>query len=123
MFQNDMDYEGYLSDRELISRDAFHKKQLKIKVIEINENTRDYSKYGDRVLIDKILLIIQNLETDEIEEKELDIEDLEKRMKKERLFSSSNRWIPRSDIRNNFIVGNRHFFLLSDAISLDIIAF
>jgi hypothetical protein len=118
-----MGYEGYLSDRELISRDAFHKKQLKIKVIEVNENTRDYSKYGDRILIDKILLIIQNLETDEIEEKELDIEDLEKRMKKERLFTSSNRWVPRNDIRNNFIVGNRHFFLLSDAISLDIIKF
>ncbi len=118
-----MDYEGYLSDRELISRDAFHKKQLKIKVIEVNENTRDYSKYGDRILIDKILLIIQNLETDEIVERELDIEALEKRMKKERLFTSSNRWVPRSDIRNNFIVGNRHFFLLSDAISLDIIAF
>ncbi|MDQ6724433.1 MAG: hypothetical protein M3Z01_09260 [Thermoproteota archaeon] len=123
MLQNNMDYEGYLSDRELISRDAFHKKQLKIKVIEINENNRDYSKYGDRILIDKILVIIQNLETDEIEELELDIEDLEKRMKKERLFTSSNRWVPRSDIRNNFIVGNRHFFLLSDAISLDIIKF
>ncbi len=123
MFQNNMDYEGYLSDRELISRDAFHKKQLKIKVIEVNGNNRDYSKYGDRILIDKILVIIQNLETDEIEELELDIEDLEKRMKKERLFTSSNRWVPRSDIRNNFIVGNRHFFLLSDAISLDIIKF
>jgi hypothetical protein len=118
-----MGYEGYLSDRELISRDAFHKKQLKIKVIEVNENTRDYSKYGDRILIDKILLIIQNLETDEIEERELDIEDLEKIMKKERLFTSSNRWVPRSDIRNNFVVGNRHFFLLSDAISLDIVKF
>ena len=58
-----MDYEGYLSDRELISRDAFHKKQLKIKVLEINQNNRDYSKHGDRILIDKILLIIQNLET------------------------------------------------------------
>jgi hypothetical protein len=117
-----MDYEGYLSDRELISRDANHKKQLKIKVIEINQNNRDYSKYGDRVLIDKILLIIQNLETDEIEEKEINIEELENRMKKERLFTSSNRWVPRSDIRNNFIVGSRHFFLLSDAISLDIIS-
>ncbi len=50
-----MDYEGYLSDRELISRDAFHKKQLKIKVLEINQNNRDYSKFGDRILIDKIL--------------------------------------------------------------------
>ena len=123
MFHNNMDYEGYLSDRELISRDAFHKKQLKIKVIEINTNVRDFSKYGDRILINKILLIIQNLENDEIEEKELDIEELEKRMKKERLFTSSNRWIPRSDIRNNFVVGNRHFFLLSDAISLDVIKF
>jgi len=123
MLQTIMDYEGYMNDRELISRDAFHKKQLKIKAIEINENNRDYSKYGDRVLIDKILLIIQNLETDEIEEKELDIEELENRMKKERLFTSSNRWVPRSDIRNNFIIGNRHFFLLSDAISLDIISF
>jgi hypothetical protein len=118
-----MDYEGYLSDRELISRDAFHKKQLKIKVLEANNNVRDFSKYGDRILINKILLIIQNLENDEIEEKELDIEELEKRMKKERLFTSSNRWVPKSDIRNNFVVGNRHFFLLSDAISLDIIRF
>ena len=123
MFQTIMDYEGYLSDRELISRDAFHKKQLKIKVLEINQNNRDYSKHGDRILIDKILLIIQNLETDEIEEREIDIEELENRMKKERLFTSSNRWVPKSDIRNNFIVGNRHFFLLSDAISLDIISF
>lgn len=118
-----MDYEGYLSDRELISRDALHKKQLKIKVLETNKNLRDFSKYGDRILIDKILVIIQNLENDEIEEKELDIEELEKKMKKERLFSSSNRWVPKSDIRNNFVVGSRHFFLLSDAISLDIIRF
>ncbi len=88
-----------------------------MKILEIILNM------GTEVPIDKILLIIQNLETEEIEEKELDIEDLERRMKKERLFSSSNRWIPRSDIRNNFVVGNRHFFLLSDAISLDIIAF
>jgi hypothetical protein len=44
-------------------------------------------------------------------------------MKKERLFTSSNRWVPRSEIRNKFIVGHRHFFLLSDAISLDIISF
>ncbi len=123
MFQTIMDYEGYLSDRELISRDAFHKKQLKIKVLEINQNNRDYSKHGDRILIDKILLIIQNLETDEIEEREIDIEELENRMKKERLFTSSNRWVPKSDIRNNFIVGNRHFFLLSDAISLDVVSF
>jgi hypothetical protein len=118
-----MGYEGYLSDRLLISRDAFNKKQLKIKIIETDENVRDFSKYGDRILIKKILLIIQNIETDEIEEKELDIEDLEKRMKKERLFTSSNRWVPRSEIINKFVSGNRHFYLLSDAIALDIISF
>ena len=51
-----MSYEGYLSDRMLMSRDAFNRKQIKIKVLEIDENHRDYSKYGDRLLIKKILL-------------------------------------------------------------------
>ncbi len=118
-----MSYEGYISDRMLMSRDAFNRKQLKIKILELDESTRDFSKYGDRVLIKKILLIIKNLETEEIEEIELDIEELEKRIKKERLFSSSNRWIPRGDIRNNFVPGNRHTYLLSDAIALDVLSF
>lgn len=118
-----MSYDGYLSDRMLISRDAFNKKQIKIKILEIDENTRDFSKYGDRVLIKKILIIIQNLQTDEIEEKEINIEELENRMKKERLFTSSNRWVPKMDIRNNFVIGARHTHLLSDAVALDIISF
>lgn len=118
-----MGYEGYLSDRLLMSRDALNKKQIKIKIVEQDERNRDFSKNGDRVLIKKILLIVQHLETEEIEEIELDIEDLENRMKKERLFSSSNRWVPRIDIRNNFVSGSRHTYLLSDAIALDIISF
>lgn len=118
-----MGYDGYISDRMLLSRDAFNKKQLKIKILETDDSTRDFSKYGDRVLIKKILLIIKNLETEEIEEKELDLDELEKRMKKERLFTSSNRWIPRTEIRNNFVPGNRHTLLLSDAVALDIVAF
>ncbi|WP_148686891.1 hypothetical protein [Candidatus Nitrosocosmicus hydrocola] len=118
-----MGYEGYLSDRMLMSRDALNKKQIKIKILEHDERNRDLSRNGDRVLIKKILLIIQNLETEEIEEKELDIEELETRMKKERLFTSSNRWVPRVDIKNNFVSGSRHTYLLSDAIALDIVAF
>lgn len=118
-----MGYEGYLSDRMLMSRDALNKKQIKIKILEQDERIRDMSKYGDRVLIKKILLIVQNLETEEIEEIELDIEELENRMKKERLFTSSNRWVPRVDIKNNFVSGSRHTYLLSDAIALDIVSF
>ena len=118
-----MGYEGYLSDRLLMSRDALNKKQIKIKILEHDERSRDISKNGDRVLIKKILLIVQNLETEEIEETELDIEEIEKRMKKERLFTSSNRWVPRVDIKNNFVSGSRHTYLLSDAIALDIVSF
>lgn len=118
-----MGYEGYLSDRLLMSRDALNKKQIKIKILEHDERKRDISKNGDRILIKKILLIVQNLETEEIEEKELDIEELENRMKKERLFTSSNRWVPRVDIKNNFVSGSRHTYLLSDAIALDIVSF
>lgn len=118
-----MGYEGYLSDRMLMSRDALNKKQIKIKILEQDERIRDMSKYGDRVLIKKILLIVQNLETEEIEEIEIDIEELENRMKKERLFTSSNRWVPRVDIKNNFVSGSRHTYLLSDAIALDIVSF
>ena len=108
-----MGYEGYLSDRMLMSRDALNKKQIKIKILEHDERNRDLSKNGDRVLIKKILLIIQNLETEEIEEIELDIEELESRMKKERLFTSSNRWVPRVDIKNNFVSGSRQFLVQS----------
>jgi hypothetical protein len=56
-----------------------------------------------------------------VEERELDVEEIEKRMKKERLFSSSNRWLASSDIKNGYVIANRHLDLLADAIALDII--
>ena len=56
-----------------------------------------------------------------MEERELDVEEIEKRMKKERLFSSSNRWLASSDIKNGYVIANRHLDLLADAIALDII--
>jgi hypothetical protein len=73
------------------------------------------------VLVRKVLLTIKHTETEEVEERELDVEEIEKRMKKERLFSSSNRWLASSEIKNGYVIANRHLDLLADAIALDII--
>jgi hypothetical protein len=117
-----MSYDRFVDDRVLTSRDALNKIQIKMKLIDIDENARDYSqRFGRRVLVKRVLLTIKHNDTEEIEEKEIDIEDLEKRMRKERLFSSSNRWISPTEIKNGFVVANRHLDLLSDAIALDII--
>jgi len=117
-----MSYDRFVDDRLLTSRDALNKLQIKVKLIEIDENARDYSqRFGRRVLVKKVLLTIKHNETQEIEEREIDIEELEGRMRKERLFSSSNRWVSPSEIKNGFIVANKHLELLADAIALDVI--
>ena len=119
-----MGYDRFVDDRLLTSRDALNKVQIKIKLIEIDENARDYSqRYGRRVLIKKILLSIKYTDTEQFEERELDVEELETRMRKERLFTSSNRWISPNEIKNGYVVANKHLDLLADAISLDIITF
>jgi hypothetical protein len=66
-------------------------------------------------------LTIKNSATEEVEERELDVEEVEKRMKKERLFSSSNRWLSPTEIKNGYVVANRHLDLLADALALDIL--
>lgn len=117
-----MSFDRFIDDRLLTSRDALNRLQIKIKLIDIDENVRDYSqRYGRRLLAKRVLLTIKHNDTEQIEEKEMDIEDLEKRMKKERLFSSSNRWISPSEIKNGFIVATRHLDLLADAIALDVL--
>jgi hypothetical protein len=117
-----MSFDRFIDDRLLTSRDALNRLQIKIKLIDIDENVRDYSqRYGRRLLAKRVLLTIKHHDTEQIEEKEMDIEDLEKRMKKERLFSSSNRWISPSEIKNGFIVATRHLDLLADAIALDVL--
>lgn len=117
-----MSYDRFIDERLLTSRDALNKLQIKIKLLEIDENARDFSqRYGRRVLVKKVLLTIKHTETEEVEEKELDIEQVEARMKKERLFSSSNRWVAASDTKNGYVVASKHLDLLADAIALDII--
>ena len=117
-----MSYDRFVDDRLLTSRDALNKLQIKVKLIEIDETARDYSqRFGRRVLVKKVLLTIKHNETQEIEEREIDLEELEARMRKERLFSSSNRWVSPTEIKNGFIVASKHLELLADAIALDII--
>jgi hypothetical protein len=119
-----MSYDRFIDDRLLTSRDALNKIQIKVKMIEYDENARDFSqRFGSRILVKKILLTIRHLDTEEIEERELDVEGIESRMKKERLFSSSNRWISPSEIKNGYVVASRHLDLLADAVALDIFVF
>ena len=118
-----MSYDRFIDERLLTSRDALNKMQIKMKVLEIDESARDFSqRFGRRVLVQKVLLTIKYNDTEEVEERELDVEEIEKRMKKERLFSSSNRWLASSDIKNGYIVASRHLDLLADAIALDILS-
>ena len=119
-----MSYDRFVDDRLLTSRDALNTTQMKIKLVEIDEAARDFSqRFGRRVLVKKVLLTIKYSKTEEVEEVELDLEVLESKLRKERLFSSSNRWVSSNEIKNGYIVANRHLDLLADAIALDIISF
>lgn len=119
-----MSYDRFVDDRLLTSRDALNTTQMKIKLVEIDEAARDFSqRFGRRVLVKKVLLTIKYSKTEEVEEVELDLEMLENKLRKERLFSSSNRWVSSNEIKNGYIVANRHLDLLADAIALDIISF
>jgi hypothetical protein len=119
-----MSSDRFVDDRLLTSRDALNKSQLKIKLIDIDGTARDYSqRFGQRVLVKKVLVTIRYMDTEQIEEVELDLEDLESRIKRERLFSSSNRWVSPGEIKNNYVISSRHLDLLSDAIALDILSF
>jgi hypothetical protein len=117
-----MSYDRFIDERLLTSRDALNRLQIKIKVLEIDENARDFSqRFGRRLLVQKVLLTIKHNDTEEVEERELDVEHIENTIRKERLFSSSNRWLASNDIKNGYVVASRHLDLLADAIALDIL--
>jgi hypothetical protein len=117
-----MSYDRFVDERVLTSRDALGRFQIKIKLVEIDEGARDFSRrFGNRVLVKKILLTIKHVDTEEVEERELNVEEVEKRMKKERLFSSTNRWVASTDIKNGYVVASKHLDLLADAIALDVV--
>jgi hypothetical protein len=95
--------------------------EIKLKLLEIAEGAYDPIgyKFGHRLLVTKVLAVIKHTRTDEIEEKELDLEAIEKEMKTKRVYSSSNRWVYSSEVKNGYIAATRHFDLLADAIALD----
>ena len=117
-------YDDFIDERVLISRDAFGRKEMKIKVLEVSDEKAPTSwKLGDRVKVDKILVTVKHLETQQIEEGEFDIESIEKEIARDRHYSSTNRWVPTTDIKNGYVAGSRHTSLISDAVALEYITF
>lgn len=117
-----MSYDRFVDDRLLTSRDVLNRLQIKIKLLDYDESARDFSqRFGGRILVRKVLLTMKKTDTQEIEEKELDLEELEKKIRKERLWSSTNRWVSKNEIKNSYIIASRHVDLLANAIALDII--
>ena len=119
-----MSFEEFVDERSLISHDQLGKKEMKIKVIEVSDETPPTRwKFGDRVKVNKILITIKHLESQQVEEGEFDLVEIEKKLTEERHYSSSNRWIPTKDIKNGYVVNSKHIALISDAIALDCIEF
>ena len=119
-----MSYEEYVDERVLVSRDALDKKEMKIKVLGVSDETPPSQwKFGDRVKVNKILVTIKHLDTQKVEEGEFDIEAIEKELKEKRHYSSTNRWVPTNEIKNGFVVNSRHTSLISDSTALDYIIF
>ena len=121
-----LDFEEFVDERILVSKDLFGKKEMKIKILEVsdeNQKSQIRWKFGSRAKINKILITIKHLDTQQVEESEFDIEAIEKELVKKRHYSSSNRWIPVNEIKNGYVVGSRHNSLTCDAVALDYITF
>ena len=119
-----MSFTDFIDERMLISKNVLGTKEMKIKVVEVSdENAPSQWKFGDRVKVNKILITIKHLESQKVEEGELDIEEVEKKLTKERHYTSTNRWVPTKDIKNGYVINSRHTRLISDAAALDLIEF
>ena len=119
-----MEFQNFIDERILVSHDALGKKQMKIKVLEVSdESPPSQWKFGDRVKVKKILITIKHLESQKVEEGELDIEEVENKLIEDRHYTSTNRWVPTKEIKNGYVVNSRHTTLVSDAAALDMIVF
>lgn len=119
-----MEFQNFIDERTLVSHDALGKKQMKIKVLEVSdESPPSQWKFGDRVKINKILITIKHLETQEVEEGELDIETVENELIEKRHYTSTNRWVLTKDIKNGYVINSRHTLLISGAAALDLLVF
>ena len=119
-----MGFEEFVDERTLVSHDIMGTKEMKIKVVEVSDEiTPSQWKFGNRAKINKILVTIKHLQSQEIEEAEFDIEAIEKELREKRHYTSTNRWVPTSEIKNGYIINSRHASLISDATALDYIVF
>lgn len=117
-------FEEFVDERLLVSMDALGNKQMKIKILDVSDEHPPVQwRFGDRIKITKILVTIKHLSTQEVEEGEFDIEAIERELAEKRHYTSTNRWVPTSDIKNGYVVGSRHTSLISDAVALDYIMF
>ena len=117
-------FDEFIDERVLVSRNAFGNKEMKIKILEVSDETAPLvSKFGDRVKINKIIITIKHLENQQIEEGEFDIESIESELAEKRHYTSTNRWVPLENIKNGYVTNSRHTSLITDAVALDYIVF
>jgi len=116
-----MSFKTYTDERLITSKDALNRLEIKLKLLEIEEGVIDQAsfKYGSRVLVKKVLAIIKHTRTNEVEEKELDLSAIEEEIRAKRTYSTANRWIMATDIKNGYVAAYRHHELLANAIALD----
>ena len=119
-----MSFEEFVDERLLVSHDSLGQKEMKIKVLEVSDETSPSQwKFGDRVKVNKILVTIKHLDTQQVEEGEFDIQSIEKELTEKSHYSSTNRWVPTKEIKNGYVVNSRHSSLISDASALEYIIF
>jgi len=117
-------FDEFIDERMLSSHNAFGDKEMKIKILEVSDEIAPLvTKFGDRVKINKIIVTIKHLQTQQIEEGEFDIESIEKELAEKSHYTSSNRWVPTNSIKNGYVTNSRHTALISDAAALDYITF
>ena len=117
-------FDDFIDERVLVSHNAFGNKEMKVKILEVSDEIAPLAgKFGDRIKINKIIITIKHLETQEIEEGEFDIESIERELIEKRHYTSTNRWVPADDIKNGYVTNSRHTTLISDAVALDYITF
>ena len=119
-----MSFEQFVDERMLVSHNIFGNKEMKIKILEVSdEHPPSQWKFGNRVKVNKILVTIKHLVTQQIEEGEFDIDAIEKELKEKSHYTSTNRWVSVNDIKNGYVVNTKHFSIISDAAALEYITF
>ena len=119
-----MSFSDFIDERMLISKNVLGTKEMKIKVMEVSDETTPLQwKFGDRVKVTKIIITIKHLETQKIEEGELDIEEVEKALVKDRHYTSSNRWVPTKEIKNGYVINSSACASLISVVCLEFITY